>query len=155
MLYERTPLIWKQFSVFKDKHYIFDPVYSKRYTMVEIIDDFITYWYRAYRRLLRAIFYPIPGCKRLALFLKKNFLFVRTRTWIILSGIAIAFVIWSLMKYGYRKFRHFIVPISFVYFGRKLQLFLNSAEFEDWNILFKDPATVYAHALIDLHDLTM
>lgn len=70
-------------------------------------------------------------------------------------GIFIAFVICKLSQYFTRKFLHYLIPLSFMYFFYKFFEFLKVAEFKDWDMLFKDPATVYAHALIDLHDLTM
>lgn len=148
-------LDYHDFSVFHDWHRIFRNTWGSRYVYVEIIDDFITYWYRAYRRALRRITYPLPGCKKIALYLKKNFYFVRTRTWIILIGIMIAFVIWSLMKYSYRKSKRFFMALYIAYFYSLLKKLLQVMDFDNWDILFQDPATVYAHALIDLHDLTM
>lgn len=73
-------LDYHDFSVFHDWHRIFKNTWGSRYVYVEIIDDFITYWYRVYRRTLRRYTYPLPCCKKVALFLKKNFYFVRTRT---------------------------------------------------------------------------
>lgn len=68
------------FSVFHDWHRIFKHTWGCRYNYVEIIDEFITRWYRAYRRSLRTLTYPLPCVKKIALYLKKNFYFVRTRT---------------------------------------------------------------------------
>jgi len=80
LLCKNMLLDYHDFSVFHDWHRIFKNTWGSRYTYVEIIDDFITYWYRVYRRTLRKFTYPLPCCKRIALFLKKNFYFVRTRT---------------------------------------------------------------------------
>ena len=40
----------------------------------------------------------------------------------------------------------------FMFFVR---LFCASSNFESWSCTFQDPATIYALALIDLHDFTM
>lgn len=59
------------------------------------------------------------------------------------------------MKYSYRKGKHYLLALSAYIFYRYVKEFLKNAEFDNWDVFFKDPATVYAHALIDLHDLTM
>lgn len=73
-------LDYHDFSIFHGWHRIFGHTWGCRYVYVEIIDDFITYWYRVYRRFVRTLTYPLPCFKKIALYLKKNFYFVRTRT---------------------------------------------------------------------------
>lgn len=130
LFYNTLVLSLRNYSACYDLSKSFSPMLESSFDLKWFIEWYWTRVYRKYRQFLRTIFYPIPGCKRVALYLKDNFYFKRTRTYLILLGIFIAFVI-KLSYYFVRKAFHYLIPLSFMYFFYKLHEFLQVAEFKD------------------------